>query len=146
MATKSHGLRVVLDTNVIIAALRSANPRSPTVELLDRWARNGYSLLYSDDLLAEYVDKLSKRSVSPVLIRAFLSRVMKKGEYVLVADRQIAAVTVDPDDDRVLACAVVGKATHLVTYDPHLIAIGPSFRKVRVISVLEFLTQLRASR
>lgn len=146
MATKSRGLRVVLDTNVIIAALRSANPRSPTVELLDRWARNDYSLLYSDDLLAEYVDKLSKRSVPPVLIRAFLSRVMEKAEYVLVADRQIVAVTVDPDDDRVLACAVVGKATHLVTYDPHLIAIGPSFRKVRVISVLEFLTQLRASR
>ena len=146
MATKSHGLRVVLDTNVIIAALRSTNPRSPTVELLDRWARNDYSLLYSDDLLAEYADKLSKRSVPPVLIRAFLSRFMEKAEYVLVADRQIVAVTVDPDDDRVLACAVVGKATHLVTYDPHLMAIGPSFRKVRVISVLEFLTQLRASR
>ena len=145
MATKSHGLRVVLDTNVIIAALRSANPRSPTVELLDRWARNGYSLLYSDDLLAEYVDKLSKRSVSPVLIRAFLSRVMKKGEYVLVADRQIAAVTVDPDDDRVLACAVVGKATHLVTYDPHLTVIGQTFRKVKIMSVLEFLAALRAN-
>ena len=144
MATKSRGLRVVLDTNVIIAALRSDNPHSPTVELLDRWARNDYSLLYSDDLLAEYADKLSKRSVPPILIRAFLSRIMEKAEYVLVADRQIVAVTVDPDDDRVLACAVVGKATHLVTYDPHLTAIGQTFRKVRILSVLAFLAEVRA--
>ena len=144
MATESRGLRVVLDTNVIIAALRSANRRSPTVELLDRWARNDYSLLYSDDLLAEYADKLSKRSVPPVLIRAFLGRIMEKAEYVLVADRQIVAVTVDPDDDRVLACAVVGKATHLVTYDPHLTAIGQTFRKVRILSVLAFLAEVRA--
>ena len=144
MATKSRGLRVVLDTDVIIAALRSDNPHSPTVELLDRWARNDYSLLYSDDLLAEYADKLSKRSVPPVLIRAFLSRIMEKAEYVLVADRQIVAVTVDPDDDRVLACAVVGKATHLVTYDPHLTAIGQTFRKVRILSVLAFLAEVRA--
>lgn len=144
MATKSRGLRVVLDTDVIIAALRSDNPHSPTVELLDRWARNDYSLLYSDDLLAEYADKLSKRSVPPILIRAFLSRIMEKAEYVLVADRQIVAVTVDPDDDRVLACAVVGKATHLVTYDPHLTAIGQTFRKVRILSVLAFLAEVRA--
>ena len=146
MATKSHGLRVVLDTNVIIAALRSVNPYSPTVELLDRWAGNEYTLLYSDDLLAEYSEKLSKRSAPPALVGEFLSQVIQRAEYILVADRQIVAATVDPDDDRVLACAVVGKATHLVTYDPHLMAIGPSFRKVRVISVLEFLTQLRASR
>ena len=100
--------------------------------------------MYSDDLLAEYADKLSKRSVPPVLIRAFLSRIMEKAEYVLVADRQIVAVTVDPDDDRVLACAVVGKATHLVTYDPHLTAIGQTFRKVRILSVLAFLAEVRA--
>jgi predicted nucleic acid-binding protein len=37
-------LRAVLDTNVIIAALLSKNPGSPTVELLQRWGNGEFTL------------------------------------------------------------------------------------------------------
>ena len=50
MATKSRLPRAVLDTNVVVAAIRSRNPNSPTVELLRRWARREFVLLYSDDV------------------------------------------------------------------------------------------------
>ena len=42
--------RAVLDTNVIIAALKSKNPRSPTRELLTRWDNDEFDLLYAEDL------------------------------------------------------------------------------------------------
>ncbi len=52
--TKIIPFRAVFDTNVIIAALKSKNPNSPTVELLQRWANDEFTLLYCDDLQAEY--------------------------------------------------------------------------------------------
>lgn len=50
--------RTVFDTNVIIAALKSKNPHSPTVELLERWGNEEFTLVYCDDLLAEYQESL----------------------------------------------------------------------------------------
>jgi len=43
-------LRAVLDTNVPIAAHLSRNPRSPTIELIDRWRAGEFVQLYSDDM------------------------------------------------------------------------------------------------
>lgn len=60
-------IRAVLDTNVIIAALKSKNPRSPTAELMQHWRAGAFKLLYSDDVLAEYIEKCAAKMVSPAL-------------------------------------------------------------------------------
>jgi len=49
----------------------------------------------------------------------------------------------DPDDDVVVACAVTGGATHLVTYDDHLHALGEEVEGVRILDGLHFLYVLR---
>ncbi len=53
----TEGLRAVLDTNVILAAYFSRNPRSPTVELLTRWRRAEFTVLYSRQIRKEYERK-----------------------------------------------------------------------------------------
>ena len=63
MATKSTRLRVVFDTNVVIAALLSRNPHSPLVELLHRWRDEEFELLYCDDLRSEYREKLIAKGI-----------------------------------------------------------------------------------
>ena len=50
MATDRSPLRAVLDTNVFVAAYLSRNPNSPTREIIDRWLRGEFDLLYSCDL------------------------------------------------------------------------------------------------
>ena len=54
-------LRAVHDTNVVLAARRSSHPTSPNREILERWLRGEYALLYSEDILAEYAEKLAER-------------------------------------------------------------------------------------
>ena len=63
MATER--LRAVFDTNVVIAALKSRNPRSPTVELISLWEAGKFDLLYSDGLRAEYERTCAARAVDP---------------------------------------------------------------------------------
>jgi len=139
--------RAVLDTNVIIAALKSTNPGSPTVELLQRWRQGEFTLLYADDLLLEYREKFISRNIETALRIAFLASLGALGERVQLSPDQIQPIVLaDPDDDVVLACALVGNATHLVTYDPHLLNLGQTYRGITILDGLHFLYVVRGDR
>jgi len=139
--------RAVFDTNVIIAALKSKNPNSPTAELLKRWRNDEFILLYADDLLLEYREKFIARSIDSALRVAFLASIDVLGEQVKVAPDQIKPVVPnDPDDDIVVACAIVGKATHLVSYDPHLLNLGETYQGIAILDGLHFLYAVRGDK
>jgi len=51
----------------------------------------------------------------------------------------LKVVAADPDDDKVLECAVVGGATHIVTGDRrHLLSLG-SYQGIPIVSAADFL-------
>lgn len=140
-------LRAVFDTNVIIAALKSKNPNSPTVELLKRWRNDEFVLLYADDLLLEYREKFITRNIDVALRITFLASLDVLGERIELAPDQIKrVVSNDPDDDIFVACAIVGKATHLVSYDPHLLNLGGSYQGVVILDGLHFLYAVRGDK
>lgn len=142
MATERPRLRAVFNTNVVVAALKSRSPQSPTAELLRRWEGGEFDLLYSADLRAEYEEKFAARAVDPLRSQAFLSQLEKSGILVEVPNVD-PVIQADPDDDIVLACAVAGGATHLVTYDPHFLPLGAEYRGVRILDGLHFLYLVR---
>lgn len=140
-------LRAVFDTNVIIAALKSKNPNSPTVELLKRWRNDEFLLLYADDLLLEYRQKFIARNIDAALRIAFLAGLDVFGERIELAPDQIKrVVSNDPDDDIFVACAIVGKATHLVSYDPHLLSLEESYQGIAILDGLHFLYAVRGDK
>jgi putative PIN family toxin of toxin-antitoxin system len=142
--TKKAVMRAVFDTNVIIAALKSRNPNSPTVELLRRWRAGEFTILYSDDLLLEYREKIISRDIDPILSIAFLADLDVRGEYIALTPDQIQPlIAEDPDDDIVIACAIIGEATHLVTYDPHLLNLGETYEGITILNGLHFLYAVR---
>ena len=52
-----------------------------------------------------------------------------------------AAVSQDPDNEKYLAAAVQGRATFVVTGDPHLLAVS-QYEGVRIVSPRAFLDLL----
>ncbi len=140
-------IRAVLDTNVPIAAHLSRNPRSPTIELIDRWRAGEFTQLYSDDMLAELQEKFIARKIAPDIAAQYIADLVRLGEYVEVRPEDIKPViTADPDDDRILACAVVGGATHLVTYDPHFDILGGTYQGIQILDGLHFLYVVRGDK
>jgi len=137
-------IRAVLDTNVIVAALLSKNPTSPTAEIIKRWRGGEFKLLYSNHLREEYAEKLLDRGVNLQQTAIFLNDVEGMGIEVFLADADILPrIPDDPDDDVVIACAIVGGATHLVTYDIHLRSLGEEYQGVHILDGLHFLYALR---
>jgi putative PIN family toxin of toxin-antitoxin system len=132
-------LRCVLDTNIFVSALLM--PGSKPRLAIDR-ARQQGSILLSFDTLTELSEVLSRKQFRRYLdeedMRRFLAALTQEAHWVEV-DAQISACR-DPKDDKFLALAVRGHATHIITGDADLLALHP-FRGIQILSPTAFLEQ-----
>ena len=135
-------VRAVLDTNVVMAAHRSGGATSPNREILARWRAGDFTLLYSEDVLLEYVEKLIEFGLSDEMLQQFAASVASLGEKVAIAFFHLRRYPADVDDIAFLLCAINGNSTHLVTYDTGFSDIAPDC-SFAICKPLIFLNALR---
>ena len=136
-------LRTVPDTNILLAAEMSSSSSSPNREYFERWRRDEFSVLFSQDTLLEYIEKLQEKAISEETIKSFLRALLELGIEIDIAYYHLPAYPVDADDIAFLLCADNGEATHLVTYDRHLLDVGEHY-SFKVCAPTVFLADLRA--
>ena len=137
-------LRAVFDTNVFVSAFLSRNPSSPTQELIRRWMDGELTLLVSEALVDEVTEKLLERRISEDRITELLALLIRLAEWVEVPPESVRAIVrEDPEDDPILACAVVGRADYLVTYDADFDSLGGTFEGIKITKAVPFLRELR---
>jgi len=112
-------VRVLLDTNVLVSAvLFGGLPR----ELLQRALRGDLEVVTSVRLMAEFQEVLVERfGLAPEIAQAARSEYEQLA--VLVRPRRVPRIARDPDDNEVLAAAVMGRADFIVTGDRDLLAL-----------------------
>ena len=139
-------MRLVLDTNIVIAALLW---HGPPRQLLDQIIERSDIELYSSSLLLS--------ELSEVLLRPrFAQRINVAGLAVtaLLADYADLVATVvptplservsrDPDDDEVLACAIAANADAIVSGDQDLLTLK-IFQGIPILTVTQMLTKIAA--
>ena len=57
-------LNIIYDTNVIISSLLSTHKDSATIKVLDYFYDKKVNLIYSDEILEEYIDVLHREKFS----------------------------------------------------------------------------------
>ena len=131
-------IRIVIDTNVYISALMFGGlPGS----LLGLVFLQCFVTLISPALLHELDEKLrSKFEVSPEDAGTILEKITGAAE-VVQPEETLHVVKEDPDDNRVLECAVMGHADYIVTGDRHLLRLA-EYRGIKVLRVREFLDSI----
>lgn len=140
-------LRAVFDTNVFMSAFLSRHPSSPTQELIQRWLNDEFTLLVCDALLDEVLEKLIECEIDQADIIEWATLLARLAEWVDVpAERIDRIVPDDADDDVILACAAVGGADYLVTYDRHFEPLGGAYKGIRITNALPFLWAVRGDR
>lgn len=117
-------LRAVLDTNIVLAANRSTDPLSPNKEIINRWANGEYKWLISDDIAAEYAEKLLEKGNTSADVEAFITRIFLLADRIEIRFFHFRHYPVDSDDTIFLLCAINGNSSHLVSYDHHILDIG----------------------
>jgi putative PIN family toxin of toxin-antitoxin system len=124
----------VFDTNVLISTLVFGGlPRA----LLIRVFRGEITLVTSTVLMDELEEVLVVRFAhDPSLARTIRAEIEQLAEVVHGAD--LAPVARDADDDAVLAAAVAGDASAVVTGDGDLLVLG-EYRGIRVVTPRDFV-------
>lgn len=135
--------RAVLDTNVFVSASLSKSANSPTRELLERWKRGEFQLITCKQVAKELIEKLKERGIAREDVVMLASALIHSAEWIEVVSDNIEPLLSDPDDDVVLACAVIGGANFLVTYDPHFDPLNGEYRGVKILKAIPFLEILR---
>ena len=128
-------MKVVFDTNILVSALVFPGGRAEAALL--RIIEEHDQLLLSkpilDELLGVLARKFSRDAEELARTAVTLSELA-----LTVRPRQKLRVVQDDPDNRVLECALAGRADAIVTGDSALLELG-EFRGVRVISLREYL-------
>ncbi len=125
---------VVLDSNVYVSALVfGGNPRA----ILEMAELGLYEICLSDPILAEVERVLSlKFSWPKIRISDATDYLWTLTEY---AKPQLSVADCsDPDDNRVLECALEARAQVIVTGDNHLLKLHP-YRHIPILTPKQFL-------
>jgi len=130
-------LKVVFDTNVLVAALVFPGGRGEAAvrRILDEQDQLVLSKPILDELLGVLARKFSRDAEELARVALFLSDLS-----LAVRPRKRLHVVKDEPDNRVLECAVAGRADMIVTGDKNLLALR-EYRGVRIVSLREYLAE-----
>ncbi len=133
-------LRVVLDTNVYFSAFHSA--RGVPFELWRKAVQREYALLVSPAIVRELAHVLRVNLKWPEAdVRTQLKLVVRVASVVEPKIR-LRVIADDPDDDRIIECAVAGNADLIVSGDRHLTRLK-AVEGIAIVRPADFLRTLR---
>ena len=135
-------MRVVFDSNILIAALLFHGGRGEAAvsKILD----GVDALVNSRPILQEVLSVLATKFSRDMEELSRVAVVLgEMGEIVKPSCR--LSVFRDEPDNRILECAVEGKAEAIVTGDKEMLAIG-EYEGIRLITLAEYLDQHRGGR
>lgn len=132
-------LRIVLDTNVLISAILFGGPPR---QVLERVIAGDLDCSLSLAILDELRDVLQrpKFGFSAQIAVTVVEELCGVCEIVSPS-RKVRVIKADPDDNRVIECALEAKADFIVSGDAHLLGLG-SYADIRIVSPSDFLRSL----
>jgi putative PIN family toxin of toxin-antitoxin system len=127
-------VRVVFDTNVLVSALviggRAAEAMERVIAARDQLV---FSRPLLDELLSVLASKFSRDGEQLSRVALFLAEIAE-----LVAPSQEITLLADGPDNRVLECAVAGRADTIVTGDRAMLE-QQSFQGIAIVTLRDYL-------
>ena len=126
--------RVVPDTNIIISAIFwSGKPYRVLVGGL----RGEYQLVTSPEIIDEVLTKLRKKFQFPEDKIEEQANIMLSLFHIVIPATKLDVVR-DKSDNKIIECAIDGKAGFIVTGDPDLLVLK-EFKDIKILTADEFL-------
>ncbi len=139
--------KVVLDTNQIISSVIVRH--GPSAKLFEAWRKHQYFLMISKEIIEEvkrvfrYPRIVQKYHLSQENIDAVLD-LLEREAVVVSVPFEVNIIKADPDDNKILACAVASGADYIVSGDQHLLDLR-KYQNVSIVRAKEFLEILSST-
>ncbi len=131
-------IKVVLDNNVFISALFwKGAPYQIFRKILGAAILN----FISPQILEELKERLlEKFKLPPEKVKEFLEIIVFNSQIVY-PKKKLNIVKKDPEDNKILECALEAKASFIISGDRHLLEIK-EYKGIKIISAKEFLSEI----
>ncbi len=131
--------KIVLDTNVLVSAVIASGY---SASILDAVRREEIKLITSVHLLEEFSEVITRRRIASKYPKATqaaetLLDFLRAFAVLVPGIPEEANISVDRDDDFVLACAVDGEAECIVSGDPHLLDLQ-RYKSIPILTPRQF--------
>ena len=131
-------IRIVLDTNTIISAIgwKHSKPR----RILEACLSGKYLIVESPGLLKELAAVMERPKFGFIPEEQKKELVTRLINYCEIVEptKKINIIKSDPADNKVLECALEGKAQYIVSGDNHLLRLKV-YMGIRIVTAAEFL-------
>ena len=130
--------KVVLDTNVLISAIVfGGKPR----DVFDRILKGQVRLAISADILDEMAGVLSgKKFQYPNGVIQSIRHAIEDLAEIVTPQKAVNTIKEDPDDNRILECALESNAHLVISGDHHLLELK-EYRNIKIISPSDYLKE-----
>lgn len=133
---RERGIKAVFDTNVLVSAWLWEGNESKLIESVEEGIIRGYT---SKQLIEELCRTLRypKFNLSQDEVESIRSYYLLLFKIVR-PKKTIDIILEDPEDNRVLECALEAQAEYIVSGDHHLLDLG-EFRGIKIVKAAELL-------
>lgn len=142
--TLEHKLKTVIDTNLFVSGLFGKDTVS--AELQNHWVNLDFILVTSIDIIKEvnrvfHYPRIQERfNPKEETLKRFFRLIFRKA--IITKDRyKTDRITVDPTDNKFLACALEGKADYIVSRDPHLRNLK-HYHGIQIVDATTFVSKI----
>ena len=127
---------VVFDTNILFSGFGWRGNPFRCLQL----ARTAQIVSVTcDEILSELEEKLQLKMGMSSEQAAQASDKARNFSRLVTITNTLVGISTDPHDDKILECAVVGSATHIVTGDRrHLLPLG-AYQGISIVTAADFL-------
>jgi putative PIN family toxin of toxin-antitoxin system len=133
--------RVTLDSNIYLSAL---NFGGMPLLLLDMGARGGIEIAISDAILQEVLRVQRDKFKAPPENLERAKRLIEGCTHRVAPTGTLIVVPSDPDDNRIVECAVTAGSGASITGDKDLLRLG-SYRGIEMQTIRDFLQRGNSS-
>jgi len=133
---KNPEVKVVLDTNIYISAILFGGKP----EKIRKLSKEGkIELLVSEAIIAEVAEILRKKFDWESWQISQIINEIRETATLVIPHQTIFVIKKDEDDNRILECAVEGKAHHIISGDKRHLLPLKEYQGIKILSPVEFL-------
>lgn len=135
---------VVLDTNLIVSALLS--PQGAPARIIDLWEEGEFDVAESDPLLDELervlgYERIKKYFRGTDFNRGIFIKHLRETAILVKPQMKLEVIADDPDDNRILECAVSSGSSYIISGDQHLLDLK-EHQGIQILSPAGFVVLL----
>lgn len=133
-------MRIVTDTNVLLSSSFWTGASFTIVEMSKQ---REIDLILSDAIIDEFRKVLQYKEVQEKIKDKNLEMKRTVEELISIATmvepkEKVNIIEEDPDDNKILECAIEGKVNYIITKDNHLLKLK-EFRGIKIITPEDFI-------